>query len=378
MHQSLFTDELRAFQQTFRKFVEKEIKPHHDTWEREGLVPRSVWKKAGDQGFLCIPQDEKYGGLGLDFRFACVVGEELAGAQASGVAFVLHSDIVAPYIETYGSEAQKARWLPQMASGDIIGAIAMSEPGTGSDLQGIQTKAVLDGDEWVINGSKTFISNGINCDLVIVVCRTEEESGWQSQSLIVVETSAPGFKRGRKLDKMGMRAQDTVEMHFEDCRVPKENILGERGQGFVCLMNQLARERLVIAVGCVAGARAAFEGTVEYVKERKAFGKPVANFQNTKFKLAEMATEIAVSEAFVDRCVMDIVGGGNDAVTASMAKYWTSEMLGRVVDQCVQLHGGYGYMNEYPIAKGYVDARVQRIYGGTTEIMKEIIARSIV
>jgi alkylation response protein AidB-like acyl-CoA dehydrogenase len=264
-----------------------------------------------------------------------------------------------------------------MATGELIGAIAMSEPGTGSDLQGIRTKAVLDGDEWVINGSKTFISNGVNCDLVIVVCRTEEAEGWQSQSLIVVEKEAKGFKRGKKLEKMGMRAQDTTELHFEDCRVPKANLLGERGQGFLCLMNQLARERLIIAVGCVAGAKAAFEQTVAYAKDRHAFGKPIFQFQNTKFTLAEMATEIALGETFVDRCITRLVAGESLTVEASMAKYWTSEMLGRVVDRGLQLFGGYGYMLEYPIAKGYLDARVQRLYGGTTEIMKEIIARSL-
>lgn len=377
MHDRLFDDELRAFQSTLRKWIDKEIVPHHESWEKEGRVPVELWRKAGEQGYLCVTQAEEYGGLGLDFRYAAVGMEELARAGASGVGFPLHSDIVAPYVERYGTEEQKQRWLPKMATGESIGAIAMSEPGTGSDLQGIATRAVLDGDEWVLNGSKTFISNGLTCDLVVVVARTEEAEGYQSQSLIVVEKDAPGFQRGKRLEKMGLHAQDTAELHFEDCRVPKENLIGERGMGFMYLMQQLARERLLIAIGCVAGARQALDMTVAYVKERKAFGRPIAGFQNTKFKLAELATEVSVGEAFVDRCIQEIVEGNENAVDASMAKYWTSEMLCRVVDECVQLHGGYGYMMEYPIAKAYLDARVQRIYGGTTEIMKEIIARSL-
>ncbi len=377
MHQSLFDDELTAFQDAFRKFVDKEIVPHHETWEREGTVPRELWEKTGEQGYLCIPQAEAYGGMGLDFRYAAVVCEELGRVGASGPAFPLHSDIVAPYIENFGSDEHKQRWLPGMAKGTTIGAIAMSEPGTGSDLQGIQTRAVLDGDEWVINGSKTFISNGLLCDLCIVVCRTEEDAGWAGQSLILVDKDAPGFVRGKKLKKVGMHAQDTAELSFEDCRVPRSNLLGERGQGFVYLMQQLAQERLIIAIGCVAGARAALQMTIDYVKERKAFGKPVSKFQNTRFAIAEMATEVTLGEALVDRCIQGLVAGENNTVEASMAKYWTSEMLGRVVDQGVQLHGGYGYMHEYPIARAWLDARVQRIYGGTTEIMKEIISRSL-
>lgn len=377
MHESMLDDELRAFQLTFRKWVDKEITPFHADWEKEGCVPRELWRKAGEQGYLCIPQAEEYGGLGLDLRYACVVMEELCRAQATGVGFSLHSDIIAPYIESFGDEEQKRRWLPKMASGELIGAIAMSEPGTGSDLQGIQTKAVLDGDEWVLNGSKTFISNGLSCDLVIVVCRTEDTEGAHAQSLIVVEADAPGFQRGRRLEKVGLHAQDTSEMHFEDCRVPKENLLGERGAGFLYLMQKLGQERLMIAVGCVAGAKAALELTIEYAKDRKAFGRPIAHFQNTRFKLADMATEISVGEAFVDQCIRRLVAGENITVEASMAKAWTSEMLGRVVDDGLQLFGGYGYMMEYPIAKAWLDARVQRIYGGTTEIMKEIIARSL-
>ncbi len=378
MHDDIQDDSVREFRTTFKKFIEKEIKPHHEQWEKDGMVSREVWEKAGKAGFLCIPQAPEYGGSGLDFRFAAVVQEELSIAHASGVAFSLHSDIVAPYIENYGNDALKQQWLPGMATGKLIGAIAMSEPGTGSDLQGIRTTAKLDGDEWVINGNKTFVSNGQLCDLTVVVCRTEDADGWQSQSLIVVPSNVKGFARGKRLEKMGMHAQDTSEMHFEDCRVPKDNLIGERGQGFIYLMNQLGQERLIIGIACVAGARQCLQHTIEYCKDRKAFGKPIANFQNTKFKLAEMATEIALGEALVDRAIQHLVKKENITVEASMAKYWCSEMLGRVADTCLQLFGGYGYMMEYPIAKAYLDARVQRIYGGTTEIMKEIIARSMV
>ncbi len=378
MHESMYDENLKAFRDSFVKFLDKEVKPHHAKWEDDGVVPRSIWEKAGDAGFLCIPQAEEYGGAALPFRYAAVVQEELSRAHASGVAFSLHSDIIAPYIENFGTDDQKKRWLPGMASGRSIGALAMSEPGTGSDLQGITTKAVLDGDEWVLNGSKTFISNGQLCDITIVVARTEEAEGWQSQSLIVVPSTAKGFVRGKRLEKMGMHAQDTSEMHFEDCRVPRDYLLGERGQGFVYLMKQLAQERLVIAIASVAGAQECLARTIEYVKDRKAFGKPIASFQNTKFKLAEMATEIKLGECLVDKCIAGIEAEENLTVEASMAKYWCSEMLGRVVDTCLQMYGGYGYMMEYPIAKAYLDARVQRIYGGTTEIMKEIIARSLV
>jgi acyl-CoA dehydrogenase len=383
MHDDLHDDELRAFRKSFQKFVEAELVPHHPRWEEAGVVDRAAFEKAGDQGFLCITQSPDYGGLGLDFRYAAVVSEELTSAGCGDVFYSLHSDIVAPYIEHNGSEAQKRKWLPGMASGKLIGAIAMTEPGTGSDLQAITTKAVDDGDHWIINGSKTFISHGVLCDLVIVavqcVTKTGESmgAGWQNMSLIVVEKDAPGFVRGKQLKKIGMSAQDTCEMHFEDCRVPKANLLGEQGQGFVYLMQELARERLVVAVGCVAGARTSLKMTIDYVNDRKAFGKALSKQQNTRFKVAEMATEIELGEAFVDRCILELAKGELSPAKASMAKYWTSEMLGRVVDECVQLHGGYGYMAEYPIAQAWLGARVQRIYAGTTEIMKEIIARSL-
>ena len=383
MHDKLHDDELRAFRASFIKFIAAEIQPHYERFQRDGIVDREVYQKAGAQGFLCMTTSPDYGGLGLDFRYAAVVSEELAARQCSDVFFPLHSDIVAPYIEHNANEAQKKKWLPKMASGEIIGAIAMTEPGTGSDLQAIATRAVEDGDSWVINGSKTFISNGLLCDLVIVAANTRDPqedgdgAGWQSMSLIVVEKDAPGFVRGRRLKKIGLMAQDTTEMHFEDCRVPKQNILGERGQGFVYLMQELARERMVVAVGCVAGAQAALSLTIEYVKDRKAFGKSLSKQQNTRFKIAEMATEVEIGQAFVDRCILELNAGELTPAKASMAKYWTSEMLGRVVDECLQLHGGYGYMHEYPIARAWLDARVQRIYAGTTEIMKEIVARSL-
>lgn len=378
MHDRLFDDELRAFRTAFKKFIAAEIAPHHARWSEAGVVDREIFAKAGAQGFLCIPQAPELGGSGLDFRYSTVVAEELAASGFSDVFFTLHSDIVAPYIEHHGSDTLKQRYLPGMAAGTLIGAIAMTEPGTGSDLQAIATRAVLDGDHWVINGSKTFISNGLLCDLCIVAVNTEGEGqGWQSMSLMVVEASDPGFVRGKKLHKLGLPAQDTTELHFEDCRIPADRILGERGQGFVYLMQELARERLVVAVGCVAGARAALDLTVEYVKDRKAFGKPLSKQQNTRFKVAEMATEVAIGETFVDRCIEELNTGSLTPDRASMAKWWTSEMLGRVVDECLQLHGGYGYMHEYPIARAWLDARVQRIYAGTTEIMKEIVARSI-
>jgi acyl-CoA dehydrogenase len=315
--------------------------------------------------------------MGLDFRYSALVAEELSAQGFGDVFFSLHSDIVAPYIEHHGSDVLKAAYLPGMAAGTLIGAIAMTEPGTGSDLQAITTRAIDDGDHWVIDGTKTFISNGHLCDLCIVAVNTEGDGeGWQKMSLIVVEANDPGFVRGRRLDKVGLRAQDTCELHFEGCRVPKGRLLGPRGGGFALLMQELARERLVVAIGCVAAAGAALETTTTYVKNRVAFGKPLAKQQHTRFKVAEMATEVEIGRTFVDRCIEELVAGELTAERASMAKWWTSEMLGRVVDDCVQLHGGYGYMREVPIAQAWLDARVQRIYAGTTEIMKEIVARS--
>jgi acyl-CoA dehydrogenase len=385
MHDALLDEDLRSFRTSFRRFVAAEITPFHAQWEQEGVVPRALYKKAGDLGFLCTTLDPAYGGMGLDFRSSAIVCEELTRVGAHGPFFSLHSDVVAPYIEHHGSEAQKAKYLPKMASGEVIGAIAMTEPGTGSDLQAIRTRAVIDGEHLVIDGSKTFISNGLLCDFVIVACRLVDGEavadgdapGWQQMSLVIVDADAPGFVRGKKLDKVGLKAQDTTEMHFESCRVPRDQVLGEPGQGFLMLMQELARERLVVAVGCVAAARACLDLTVSYVKERSAFGKPLSKLQNTRFRVAEMATEVELGEAFVDRCIQELARGELSTEKASMAKWWTSEMLGRVADTGVQLHGGYGFMNEYAIARAWLDARVQRIYAGTTEIMKELVARAI-
>jgi acyl-CoA dehydrogenase len=383
MHDRLLDDDLRALRASFRKFVATEVTPFHAQWEKDGVVPRALFQKAGALGFLCTTLDPAWGGAGLDFRASAIVCEELTRVGAHGPFFSLHSDVVAPYIEHHGSEAQKQKYLPRMASGEWIGAIAMTEPGTGSDLQGIQTRAVVDGDDLVIDGSKTFISNGLLCDFVIVACRLPEDGAgddapaWQRMSLVLVDADRPGFVRGRKLDKVGLKAQDTTELHFEGCRVPRDHVLGERGQGFMMLMSELARERLVVAVGCVAAARACLDLSVQYVKDRVAFGKPLAKLQHVRFQIAEMATEVELGETFVDRCIEELGAGTLGAERASMAKWWTSEMLGRVADVGVQLHGGYGYMSEYPIARAWLDARVQRIYAGTTEIMKEIIARGL-
>lgn len=372
-------EELNAFRATFRKWVEIEISPHIETWEQAGIVPREVYRKAGQQGFLCMGLPEKYGGLGLDFRYSAVVVEEMGRARASGVPIFLHSDIIVPYISTYGTEAQKSRWLPGLASGELISAIAMTEPGTGSDLQGIATKAVRAGDSWVLNGSKTFVSNGVISNLIIVVAETTpaKSQKYKSLSLFVVEDGTPGLSRGRRLDKMGLKAQDTAELSFENCRIPATHLLGEEGQAFKYLTSELAQERLCVAIWCVALAKSCLEWTTRYTKERHAFGKTLFDFQNTRFKLAEMATEIELGQALVDKAVDLHVKGHDMTVMASMAKYWCSEMLGRVTDEGVQLFGGYGFMMEYPIARAYLDARVQRIFAGTTEIMKEIIARSL-
>jgi alkylation response protein AidB-like acyl-CoA dehydrogenase len=381
MHDALLDDDMRAFRVSFRKFVDHEIVPFHAQWERDGVVPRALYEKAGSLGFLCTTLDPAYGGMGLDFRSSAIVCEELCRVGAHGPFFALHSDVVAPYIEHHGTAAQKAQYLPGMASGALIGAIAMTEPGTGSDLQGIRTRARVDGDELVIDGTKTFISNGLLCDLVIVACRLGDDGDDDTEStkisLVLVEATRPGFVRGKKLDKVGLKAQDTTELAFESCRVPLSSVLGPRGQGFSLLMSELARERLVVAVGCIASARACLDWTVAYVKERVAFGKPLSKLQNTRFCIAEMATEVEIGEAFVDRCIQELLRDELSPARASMAKWWTSEMLGRVADAGVQLHGGYGFMSEFPIARAWLDARVQRIYAGTTEIMKEIVARSV-
>ncbi|GAA4952869.1 acyl-CoA dehydrogenase family protein [Yinghuangia aomiensis] len=368
-----------AFRETAREFVRREIVPFHDGWEKAGIVDREVWRKAGKLGLLGIDVDERYGGGGVrDFRYLATLSEELVRAGASGVGFGLHNDVVAPYLNELATDEQKSRWLPGFCSGDIITAIAMTEPGAGSDLQGIRTHAVRDGGDWILNGAKTFITNGINSDLVIVVAKTDPEAkGSKSISLIVVERGMPGFERGRNLDKIGLKAQDTAELFFTDVRVPATNILGELNRGFYHLMHNLPQERLGIAVSAVIGAETVFEHTLEYCKTRTAFGQPIGSFQNSRFELAEMATELDIARTYIDDCIMRHVAGELDAVDASKAKWWTTDLQKRVVDRCLQLHGGYGYMMEYPVAKAFVDSRVQAIYGGTNEIMKEIVGRSL-
>ncbi|MQA14498.1 MAG: acyl-CoA dehydrogenase [Pseudonocardiaceae bacterium] len=379
MERTIFDSEHEAFREMVRDFLGREVSPHHAQWERDGIVSRDVWLAGGKAGLLGTDVPETYGGGGVtDFRFNTVMSEEIARAGASGMGFPVHNDVIAPYLLRLCTAEQRQRWLPGFCSGDLITAIAMTEPGTGSDLQGIRTSAVRDGADWVLNGQKTFISNGILADLVIVVARTDPEAGSQGFSLLVVERDTPGFERGRNLDKLGMHAQDTAELSFTDVRVPSRNVLGELGQGFVYLMQNLPQERMSIAVGSCAGAGAALDMTVDYCKERTAFGRSIAGFQNSRFALAEMATEVAVTRTFVDRCITDLNAGTLSASDAAMAKWWSTEMLKRTVDRCLQLHGGYGYMTEYPIAKAYLDARVQTIFGGTTEIMKEIVGRSLV
>ncbi|MFF5180618.1 acyl-CoA dehydrogenase family protein [Micromonospora sp. NPDC000316] len=364
-----------AFAELVRAFIDKEIAPHHDRWEADGIVDRSLWRAAGATGLLGFSVDERYGGGGVTDRlFSAILTEELARAGASGPAFGLHNDIIGPYLTDLTNDEQKQRWLPGFCSGDIITAIAMSEPGAGSDLQGITTTAVRDGDSYVLNGQKTFISNGILADLVIVVARTDPGAGHRGISLLVVERGTAGFERGRNLDKIGQKAQDTAELFFADVRVPAANLLGEEGKGFGYLMRNLPFERLSIAVAALAGAETVFEQTLAYCKQRQAFGRPIGTFQHNRFVLAELATELRLGRVFVDTCLVE---PDLTAETAAMAKWWCTELQHRTVDRCLQLHGGYGYMREYPVAKAYLDARVQTIYGGTTEIMKEVIGRSL-
>ena len=375
---SILEQEHEDFRAIARAFFEKEVTPFHEQWERDGIVDREVWRKAGQRGLLCFDVDEAYGGPGIsDFRYNMVLAEEAARAGASGPGFAVHTDIIVPYISSLGTEEQKQRWLPGLVSGDLVSAIAMTEPGAGSDLQGIRTTAVDAGDHYVLNGSKTFISNGILSDLVVVVCRTDPEAGHQGISLLVVERGMAGFERGRNLEKMGLHAQDTAELSFTDVHVPKENLLGAEGSGFISLMQNLPQER--ISIGCIAVA--AIEHVLDiclaYAKEREAFGKPIGKFQHNRFALAEMATEAHIARVFINDCVLRLNAGEVDTALASMAKWWTTELQKRVVDVGVQLHGGYGYMNEYPISKAYTDSRIQTIYGGTTEIQKEIIGRML-
>lgn len=375
---TLFTEEHQMFRQAVRRFMEKEVIPHYDQWEKEGCVSREVWRRAGAMGYLGINIPEDYGGSGADdFRFSAIVMEELMAANAPGVGYSLHADVAAPYILAYGTAEQKERWLPGIAAGELILAIAMTEPSTGSDLAAVRTTAIRNGDHYLLNGSKTFITNGLLSDLVIVVAKTDPAAGRKGISLVVVERAMEGFRRGRKLEKIGMHAQDTAELFFENVKVPVANLLGSEGKGFAYLMSNLPQERLAIAIKAVAACEFALATTVRYCQERTAFGQPIGSFQNSRFKLAEMHTETQIAQVFVDRCIEELNAGHLSAETAAMAKWWTTELEGKVMDQCLQLHGGFGYMLEYPIARAYLDARVQRIYGGTNEIMKEIIGRSM-
>ena len=377
MRRDIFTEEHELFRTQVRRLIETEIVPKIPDWNRDGMSDRESWRKLGAAGFLGPNAPAEYGGGGVDFIYDAIVVEEMARVRAHGLMMALHSDICMPYITTYGSEAQKQRYLPGACSGDLILAIAMTEPGTGSDLAAVKTTAKRDGDHWVLNGAKTFISNGQISDAVIVVVKTDPQAkpAHRGVSLMMVERDTPGFVRGRKLDKLGFKGQDTSELFFEDCRVPLANLLGNEGQGFKMLMEKLAQERLVSAIGSLASARRCLDDTIAYTKQRKAFGQPIASFQNTQFKLAEMETEVEVGQAFVDRCLVAHVRGDELATEASMAKWWVTDLLKKVSSQCLQLHGGYGFMMEFPVATDYADAAIQSIYAGTNEIMKVIIAR---
>jgi acyl-CoA dehydrogenase len=377
IERTLFGEQHEQYRDTVRRFLEKEVAPHHAKWEEDGYVDREVWLKAGKNGLLCPSMPEAYGGADADRLYSVAMFEEIARQGYTGLGFGLHNEIVAPYILKYGSDAQKTKYLPAMASGEVIGAIAMSEPSAGSDLQGIRTTARDAGDHWILNGSKTFITNGWHADLVIVVAKTDPDAGAKGTSLLLIERGMPGFEKGRRLKKAGMKAQDTSELFFDNVKVPKSNLLGDLNRGFMYLMQELPWERLQIALSGIAAAQAAIDQTIEYTKERKAFGTTVAGFQTTRFKLAELQTEAQVARVFVDRCTELLMQGKLDTATASMAKYWVSDLQCKIIDECVQLHGGYGYMLEYPVTRAWTDARVQRIYGGTNEIMKEVIARSM-
>jgi len=373
----LYDSDHDMFRDSVRKFLETEAVPHHLQWEKDGMVSDEIWLKAGEQGFLAPTVPEEYGGVGVDFRYNAIVNEEVCRAGCSGLGWTLHSDIAVPYLVRYGSEEQKQRYLPRCVSGELITAIAMTEPGAGSDLQGTKTTAVLDGDEWVINGSKTFITNGQKSGLVIVVAKTDVNAGSKGISLFLVEAGTPGFSKGKNLEKLGMKAQDTSELFFQDVRIPRANLLGEEGRGFIYLMQDLPQERLSIAVSANGMCQGVLQSTIDYVKDRKAFGTTIGSFQNTQFKLAELAAEVSAAEVFLDRCTELLIEDQLDTVTASKLKLLTTDLQCRVADECLQLHGGWGYMWEYPVARAFADARVQRIYGGTNEIMKLIISRDL-
>jgi len=375
---TLFEPEHELFRESYRAFLDKHVAPFHDQWEKDKIVDRGVWLEAGKQGFLSMAVPEEYGGGGNpDFRYNAIVAEETVAGRYSGIGFALHNDVIAPYLLNLTTREQKERWLPQFSTGEMITAIAMTEPGTGSDLQGIKTRAVKEGDHYILNGSKTFITNGINADLVIVVAQTNPDKGAQGFSLLAVERGMTGFERGRHLDKVGLDAQDTAELSFTDVHVPVENLIGEEGMGFIYLMQNLPQERISLAVMAAAAMESVLEETISYVKERKAFGKPIGSFQNSRFLLAELSTEATAVRIMVDEFIKLHLDDKLTAEQAAMAKWWTTEAQVRLVDRCLQLHGGYGYMREYGVAKAFLDARVQTIYGGTTEIMKEIVGRSL-
>ena len=375
----IFDSDHEVFRDAVKKFLLEEAYEQHTQWEKDGQIDRSLWNKAGAQGMLCPGVSEEYGGVGADFRYNMVVSEEVSRLGLTGIGFILHNDVTVPYLENVANEAQKQKYLPKCVAGECIVAIAMTEPGTGSDLQGIKTNAVDKGDHYLLNGSKTFITCGQQADIVLVVCRTNPDpaAGAKAFSILIVEDGMPGFERGRNLEKVGMKAQDTSELFFNDVRVPKENLLGEEGMGFIYLMRELPQERLSIAVSAVASCEAVIEETVKYVKERTAFRKSIAEFQNTQFTLAQLEAEVTAMRVFIDRCAELLVKKELSTVEASKAKLLATELQGKVTDQCVQLHGGYGYMWEYPVARAYADARVQRIYGGTSEVMKLIIGREL-
>ncbi|MGD9712475.1 MAG: acyl-CoA dehydrogenase family protein [Thermomicrobiales bacterium] len=376
---TLFKSEHEQFRDQARKFFEHELAPSHPEWEESGRIPREIWTKLGEAGFLCPTVPEAYGGAGADKLYSVVIAEELCslGLLGPALSFAMHSEIVAPYILHYGTTTQKEVWLPRMASGEMVGALAMSEPGGGSDLQALRTTAAREGDTYIVSGQKVFISNGQNADLIIVACKTDPELRAKGISLIVVEATRNGFARGRNLNKIGLKSSDTSELFFDAVRVPVANLLGDEGQGFAMMMRELPWERLQIAVAAVAAAAGVLQATIRYTKEREAFGQRVADFQNTRFKLAEMSAEIEIARVFADRCIELALNRELDVATAAMAKYWTTDLQCKVVDQCVQLHGGYGYMSDFAVARAYIDARAQRIYGGTNEIMKELIARTL-
>ena len=371
-----YSDEHRIFRQMLRKFLEREVIPHVEEWEEAGIVPRSAWKKMGEQGFLCTAVPEEYGGAGGDFLYSVIVSEEMVKTNHGGLAAPLHSDVVVPYVVTFGSEEHKKKYLPGCVSGDIITAIAMTEPNTGSDLAAIKTTAVEQGDQVVINGQKTFISNGINCDLLVLAARDPVvDNPHRAVDLYLVEAGTPGFEKGRKLKKVGWHSQDTAELYFTDCRIPVANRLGAKGSGFINLMLKLQQERIMCCIGAVAAAEYMLEITIQYCKERKAFGKPLSKFQNTQFEIVEMAADVKLGRTFLDKLIADHMEGKEIVVDVSMAKFWTTDMASRVADRCLQLHGGYGYCEEYPIARAWRDIRVTRIFAGTNEIMKTIAAR---